>query len=49
MSFQGLSGLGGGGWGVGEQGKNGHSFHKQEILSNYFEEARDFSLLIAGQ
>ena len=36
-------------WGVGKQGKNGHSFHKQGILSNYFEEARDFSLRITGQ
>lgn len=42
MSLRGLRG--GGGIGVGEQGGNGHSFHKQDIFLNYFEGPRDFSL-----
>lgn len=43
MSLRGLRG-GGGRIGVGEQGGNVHSFHKQDIFLNYFEGPRDFSL-----
>jgi len=41
MSFERLTG---GGLGVGEQRENGHLFHKQGILLNYFEGPRYFSI-----